>query len=295
MSGIVENASVSIKKILFATDFSSTSHKAASYAKALALRFSSTVEIAHVLEPTKYLSSSEGIANLPGNENRRVCDEYLQNVCANFRLSGIAVRTALPEGYRPFAGLLKLARDEKVDLIVAGTGSKSAMERLVLGSTAEQLIRNAECALLTVGPKSTVPVDAPITFKTIVCAADFSPDALKAGQYALSFAEDSSAQLYFCYVLGLKADNSPKGQLLDTAFRSAIKKIVPEYFSDHCHPEFVVEHGNAAKAILELAARIRADLIVLGARSASFWLTNLDYGVTPNLVAEAPCPVLTVS
>ncbi|WP_348268765.1 universal stress protein [Edaphobacter paludis] len=293
MSVIVENASISIKKILFATDFSATSHKAALYAKALALHFSSTVEIAHVFNPGKYLSSSEGIANLP--ENRRVCEEYLQDLCADFRLSEIAVRTALPEGYRPFAGLLKLARDEEVNLIVAGTGSKSAKERLVLGSTAEQLIRNAECAILTVGPKVTLPVDAPIAFKTIVCAADFSSEATKAAQYALSFAADSSAHLYFCYVRGLKADNSPKRQLLDTAFRSAIKKIVPEYFSDHCHPEFVVEHGNAAKAILELAARIRADLIVLGTRSASFWLTNLDQGVTPNLVAEARCPVLTVS
>jgi nucleotide-binding universal stress UspA family protein len=295
MSAIEEDTSISIKKILLATDFSATSRKAASYAKALALHFSSSVEIAHVVTPAGHSSVPEGPDDRPGKLRRNICEQYLEDLRADFCSSGIAARTALPERYRPFAGLLRLAKDKEIDLIVAGTGSKSARERLVLGSTAEQLIRNAGCAVLTVGPKAMLPVDAPIAFRTIVCAADLSPEAIKAAQYALSFAEDNSAHLYFCHVLGSKADKSPKGQLLDTAFRSAIKKIVPEYFSEHCHSEFVIEHGNAAKVILELAARIRADLIVLGAHSASFWLTNLDHGMTPNLVVEAICPVLTVS
>src|SRR6185437_12708878 len=157
MSVLEENASISINKILFATDFSATSRKAASYAKALALHFSSIVEIAHVLNPSGYSSCPEGAGDPSSKVTRRLCEQYLEELCADFRVSGIAARTALPETYRPFAGLLKLAKDEDVDLIVAGTGSKSATERLVLGSTAEQLIRNAECSILTVGPKAALP------------------------------------------------------------------------------------------------------------------------------------------
>jgi nucleotide-binding universal stress UspA family protein len=56
----------------------------------------------------------------------------------------------------------------------------------------------------------------------------------------------------------------------------------------------VVEHGNAAESILELANRVHADLIVLGARNASFWLTHVEHGLTPDLLAEAKCPVMTV-
>lgn len=295
MSAIEGDTSISVKQILFATDFSATSCKAASYAKALALHFSSSVVIAHVFTPAGHSSGPEGPDSHPSKVRRHACEQSLEDLRVDFRASGIAVRTALPEGYRPFAALLQLAKDEAIDLIVAGTGSKTARETLILGSTAEQLIRNAECAILTVGPKTVLPIDAPIAFGTIVCAADLSPEAIKAAQYALSFAEDNTAHLYFCHVLDSRADKSPKSQLLDTAFRSAIKKIVPEYLSEHCHSEFVVEHGNKATVILELAARIRADLIVLGARSASFWLTNLDHGMTPNLVVEAICPILTVS
>ena len=66
--------------------------------------------------------------------------------------------------------------------------------------------------------------------------------------------------------------------------------------SAHCwsEPECVVEHGKAAEAILGLAARVQADLIVLGARKASFWLEFVRTGLTPALLAEARCPVLTV-
>ena len=172
--------------------------------------------------------------------------------------------------------------------------SKSGVERLILGSTAEQLIRSAKCPVLTVGPNAKGPGDAPLVFQTIVYATDFSPEAAKAAIYALSFAQDSGARLYFCYVLGLQAATSWTREVLDRAFQTALKKMIPESSYDWCNPECVVEHGDAAEAILELAERVQADLIVLGARKASFWLTHVERGLTPDLLARATCSVLTV-
>jgi len=65
MPVIGERVSVSVKKILLATDFSSASEKAASYARALARRFSSTVEITHVFDPSIVTSYEEAIMGLP--------------------------------------------------------------------------------------------------------------------------------------------------------------------------------------------------------------------------------------
>ena len=294
MPVIGERVSVSVKKILLATDFSSASEKAASYARALARRFSSTVEIAHVFDPAVVTSYDEAIVGLPVNERWRTANEDLERLCNDLAASEINVRTTLQEGHRPFADLLKIAKDHEVDLIVAGTESKSGVERLLLGSTAEQLIRNAECPVLTVGPHAKPPADAPLAFQRIVYATDFSAEAAKAAVYALSFAQDSGAHLYFCYVLGLQIDTTAKSEFLDGAFQSALKRMIPESSYDWCSPECVVEHGNAAKAILELAERVHADLIVLGARKASFWLTRVERGVTPDLLAQAACPVMTV-
>ena len=78
MPVIDERVSVSIKSILFATDFSQSSEKAASYAKALARRFSSTVEIAHVFDPSVVTSYEEAMIGLPINERRKRSRENLE-------------------------------------------------------------------------------------------------------------------------------------------------------------------------------------------------------------------------
>jgi nucleotide-binding universal stress UspA family protein len=291
---IEEPVAVAIRTILLATDFSPSSEMALSYARALARRFSSTVEIAHVFDPSVVTSYDEAIIGLPVNERRRIANENLDRLRDDLSASGIKARTALPEGHRPSTNLLKVAKDHEVDLIVAGTQSKSGVERLILGSTAEQLIRNAECPVLTVGPNCQAPTDAPLAFQKIVFATDFSAEAAKAAVYALSFAEDSGAHLYFCYVLGLQVDPAVKREFLDGAFESAMKRMIPESSYDWCNPEFVVQHGDAAKAVLEFSEKVHADLIVLGARKSSFWLTHIEHGLTPDLLAHARCPVMTI-
>ena len=168
------------------------------------------------------------------------------------------------------------------------------MERLILGSTAEQLIRNAKTPVLTVGPHCKMAADAPLAFRTIVYATDFSAEAARAAVYALSFAEDCGAHLYCCYVLGIQVDGLAKREFLDVSFESAMKRTIPESCYDWCNPKFVVLHGDAATEVLELANRVHPDLIVLGARKASFWLTHIESGLTPELLAHATCPVMTI-
>jgi hypothetical protein len=61
-------------------------------------------------------------------------------------------------------------------------------------------------------------------------------------------------------------------------------------------PETVVEYGEPGARILEVARRKKVDLIVMGVRSAGsvFVATHLEAGTAHKVVAEAPCPVLTV-
>jgi nucleotide-binding universal stress UspA family protein len=290
---VLQRVSVSLKSILVATDFSSVSEIAASYAKALALNFRSSVEIIHVFAPSPVASYVDGILGMPNSEKQLHSIESMDKLQQDFAGSGIDVRTALPEGHPAHHTLLKFANLHETDLIVAGTHSKSGLERLVLGSTAEELIRNAVCPVLTVGPHARRPQDGPLVFRTIVYATDFSVQASKAAVYALSFAQDSGAHLYFCHIAG--ADVTPaQREALDTTFNTALNKMIPESVYEWCSPQTVVRHGDPAAAILELAETVNADLIVLGARNASFWLTHVEHGLTPDLLAQAKCPVMTV-
>jgi nucleotide-binding universal stress UspA family protein len=290
---VLQRVSVTVKNILVATDFSAVSDKAAAYAKVLALNFRSSVEIVHVFDPSVVTSYVEAILGTPIKERQQLGHESLQKLQQEFVAAGIEVRTSQPEGHRPHAALLRVARRNEADLIVAGTHSKWGLERLVLGSTAEELIRHSACPVLTVGPHAKQPSDGPLVFRTIVYATDFSAQAAKAAVFALSFAQDSGAHVYFCHISG--AEVTPEeSKSLDATFKAALNRMIPESVYEWCTPETVVRHGDAAQAILELADRVHADLIVLGARNASFWLTHVEHGLTPDLLAEATCPVMTV-
>jgi nucleotide-binding universal stress UspA family protein len=293
MPVLQERATVSIATILFATDFSPASKRAASYAKGLAQRFSSTVEIAHVFDPSAVITYEEAIMSLPSSERRRDSNDYLQGLQTEFREAGIKARTLSPEGHRAAAAILRIAKEDDVDLIVSGTDSKRGIERILLGSTAEEILRSATCPVLTVGPNVKTPNTGPIVFRSIVFATDFSAEAARAALFALSFAQDSGAHLYFCHVLGAYPGSQTEAPIVDVMFLAALAKMIPESSYDWCSPECVLEHGEAAKGILAVAERVQADLIVLGPRKSSFLLEHVERGMTPSLLAKATCPVLT--
>jgi nucleotide-binding universal stress UspA family protein len=96
---------------------------------------------------------------------------------------------------------------------------------------------------------------------------------------------------YLCQVIDDKEYPSPSDLKASSV---SPKKLIPDSAYDWCRPECVTEQGNAAKTILKLALRVSADLIVLGVRRSSFWLTYVDTGVAAAVLSEARCPVLTI-
>jgi nucleotide-binding universal stress UspA family protein len=291
MPVIDQRAEIAIQTILLATDFSTISETAAAYAKALAHRFGSMVELTHVIDLSVATHAESALVGLSVDEMRRESGEKLERLLQEF--SGTRTRIKELEAFSLPEAILKSAKDSEASLIVMGTASKHGLEKLIVGSTAETVIRKSACPVLTVGPHVAPPQD-PLAFRTIVCATDFSGQAAKAAVYALSFAQDSGAHLYLCHVLGVSKPKGPERLVLQASFERSLKKLIPQSAYDWCIPECVIEHGDTADAILGLAERVQADLIVLGSRKSSFWLNYIETGVTPAILAAAKCPVLTV-
>jgi nucleotide-binding universal stress UspA family protein len=286
--------SISVQRILLATDFSTASEKAALYARALAQRFSSLVELAHVFDPSRVATYEDAVLGLPVGERRQSSRDSLEQLRNQFVSNGVETRTLSLEGHHPISELLRVAKEQQIDLIVAGTTSKQGVERLLLGSTAEQLIRNATCPVLTVGPYTASIGALPLAFQAIIYATDLTSRAAKAALFAVSFAEDSGGRLYLCHVCDSSIESSAQDTPSERTFESLLRKMIPRSSYDWCNPECIVEHGDVSEAILSLAVRVKADLIVLGARHSSFWLTHVERGLTSELLAQATCPVMTV-
>jgi nucleotide-binding universal stress UspA family protein len=159
---------------------------------------------------------------------------------------------------------------------------------------AGQLIHLAECPVLTIGP-DVRPPEPTGTFRRIVYATDFSPEAARAAIFALSFAQDSGAHIYLCHVLP-ESDHHQQvnDQDLTAKYTVALQHLVPDIACEWCEPECVLEHGHAVDGILLLAHRVNADLIVLGTRRFSHWFDFLKPGIAYDVIRSATCPVLTI-
>jgi nucleotide-binding universal stress UspA family protein len=280
---------VSLEAILFATDFSPSAETAKLYAEALAHRYQAQVRLIHVVDLSAGFEASDGALTL--ETFRKIGDESLANLKAQFLSDNLRVDTILSEAANPATGILEAAQDPAVDLLVIGTRGYKGLARLVLGSTAEQLIHQASCPILVTGPHVRPPQQT-VSFQRIVYATDFSPEAAKAFVFALSFAQDFGAHLYLCHVL--PADNQMSDEELNGRFLNELKRLVPDVAREWCEPECVLEHGVAADGILLLAQRVNADLIVLGTRKTSHWYNNFKTGVAFQVISAGSCPVLTV-
>ena len=275
---------IKFERILLATDFSPCAEVAQAYAVGLARQDSSTLELATVVK----LPALDALSECALDSFRRASEEDLKRIAAP--VTGIKVTRKVIEGFQPAAVIVDEAVDFNADLIVLGTTSKHGLKKLALGSTAEEVIRTARCPVLTVGPHVRLPSSPAIAFQRIVYATDFSAQAAKGKELALALGHTEGAKVYLCHVLAEKAAATGG----DDRSMSSLKALVPASAHCSCEPECVVEHGKASEAILALAKRVDADLIVLGARKASFWVEFVRTGLTPALLATATCPVLTV-
>jgi nucleotide-binding universal stress UspA family protein len=137
---------LSIRTILHPTDFSDHAANAYRLAVALTRDYGARLVIAHVA-PTPMMTFSMGVIPPPpvtaeeklfAEMNKYVAKEKVDNV------DEIVV-----EG-DPAMEILKLAEEEDCDLIVMGTHGLTGLERLLMGSVAEKVLRRAPCPVLTV-------------------------------------------------------------------------------------------------------------------------------------------------
>jgi nucleotide-binding universal stress UspA family protein len=140
---------IRIKKILYSTDFSSYSNQAYFHAVALAEHHHATLTVLYVYVPGLDVP---GAPREPGAD-RQYWQEQLEQIRPIDQ--AIPVNHIMLEG-DPASEIIRFARDAGIDLIVMGTHGRTGMDRLLMGSVAEKVMREAPCSILVVKlPKRT--------------------------------------------------------------------------------------------------------------------------------------------
>jgi nucleotide-binding universal stress UspA family protein len=283
---------LTVEKILFATDFSESSAKALTYVKKLAHHFGSAVTAVHVVDLSLASRSPEAAIGLSTPELREIAEEGIRNVRIELRRDHIIENGVVLTGGNASAAIIDFAQELKPDLIVVGTRGKGNLERFILGSTAENVLRHVSCPVLTVGPQCEIPEGNDISWSHILYATDFTPDTGHAALFALSLAQENNARVTLCHIIPERMGNCADS--LRDAFLDELNAMIPEEVRDWCSPECVVQQGQASATILRLANDGKANLIVMGIRPAIHLRTHAPAGVTYKVLSSARCPVLTI-
>jgi len=292
MQAVQARTRITVKNILFATDFSQAADAAAPIAIQIARRYGAKVYGVHVnrfddytaAAPNAWAAMAEA-AEKETKEDARRLNEQLQNV---------EHEVVIGEG-NTWEVISNVIEQKEIDLIVLGTRGRTGLGKVILGSVAEQILRQSPRPVLTVGPHVNLWSDEYAKMREILYATDLAIDTLIAAPYAISLAQENQAHLVLLHVI----EDPKAGDLLESPKAVDLKErklqqLVTEQAGLWCEPTYIVEQGPAAEKILDVAKRRHTDLIVLGARPAKGLATHLNMGTVHKVVSQATCPVLTV-
>ena len=140
-----------IKKVVVPVDFGKISSQLIDYALNLAQQFSADINFCHVVEPSVIVSAGspdfeefEYMRRSYGLERMANLIENSKSINRNCK-GEVLVGDIVDE-------IVKYAKDENADLIVIGTHGAKGLEKLLLGSVAERVVKRSDCPCLVMNP-----------------------------------------------------------------------------------------------------------------------------------------------
>jgi len=139
-----------LNRILYATDLSESSSIGLQYATELARGAGAQLTVMHVVDDEdRMLWGPAVIARLDRAKLAAELRQKLDDLVKQETASGVEIETLIVEG-KPFRKILEIAENRSIDVIVLNLQSKSIVERALLGSTAERVVRLARMPVLSI-------------------------------------------------------------------------------------------------------------------------------------------------
>jgi nucleotide-binding universal stress UspA family protein len=277
------------RRILFATDLSESSAQAASWLRWLSGHFGWEAYIIYVLNYIPFGISAEEIA-----KERSKATERLDKFIRKHRLNQKAFSPVLLIGDTSVA-LNKFIDKHDISLIVLGSQA-AGIKRLLAGSMSEELLRSANCPVLTVGP-CVKRLRGSASIKRVLFPTNLarrSGSVLKKLRFL--FKGIPGCKLTLAHFL--RTENSAVVERAKNRkqVETKLRYLVPHELKDRIS-DIVVETFPPTEGILELSRELRADLVILAVRDAgplTRAATHNPKSITPLIIQSSTCPVLTI-
>jgi nucleotide-binding universal stress UspA family protein len=292
--------------ILLATDFSRWAAGAEAYAFCLASTWRADLTVMTVLEFPPGLNPEYPVNRIYLGELMKTAKACMAELTARVAARGISIHTRIGTGI-PSEELLAAAKAEDSDLVVVGTKGKTGLEHVLVGSTAERVIRTAPCPVLAVRTERRVGEEGEpdpcrgVSLERILVPIDFSDCSLDALEYAVQVARRSRASITLFHVLE-PVSYGLDFSLLHVAKREKMREVIGERLSGlakalaaaQVPTDIQLRGGLPSDSILDGAKAMPADLIVMGTHGRRGLSHTLSGSVAEAVLRKSSCPVLTV-
>lgn len=294
-----------IKRILFATDFSRWAKRAEDYACSLAASWKASLTVLSVAEFPPGLNPDYPVNQQYLADLLKQTSSQLTDLKGRAERRGIAVTTRVATGI-PSEETIAAAGAEDADLLVVGTRGKTGLAHVLLGSTAERVIRGAPCPVLTVRMEQGDGEDdgvlsRPVSVERILVPVDFSDCSLDALEYAAVVAQQAKASLTLLHVLepvsyGLDFTIGHVGtrEQVRESWTKRLEELTSVLRAAQVPVASQLRGGLPADSILDSAQTLPCDLIVMGTHGRRGISHALAGSVAEAVLRKARCPVLTV-
>jgi nucleotide-binding universal stress UspA family protein len=295
-----------IARILVPLDFSPASMEALDNAVSVAKQFRAVIHLVHVYPPDEASSvPAAGHLLVQSAEAIEILNEELTGIHRKrvlpFRPENCHVRSG-----RPYQEIISLARKIDADLIVLSTRGYSGLKHLLLGSTAERVVRGAPCPVLIARKRKqkSKAADKTFTVRTILVPVDFSNCSLAGVEYAAFMAKKLYATLrlfhamypYTNYVIADRAGARLSGlaDAVEEATRIEMDALKQMDFLRGLAVQTEIRAGHAIEEICNAASQPDVDVIVTSTHGRSGFKHALIGSVAEHVVRYADCAVMVV-
>ncbi len=287
-----------ITRLLLATDSSKEAARAQEVALFLAKTWQAKLDILSVLEAPPGMDPEYQVNQLYLDQLHKEAGKVVDRVVREAGECGVETKASILRGI-PAQQINETAGGLKSDLIVMGTRGRTGLAHVLLGSTAEGVVRGAPCPVLTV--RSVAKGTPPAGITRILVPVDFSDCSLEAMEYTIQTARKFAASVTIIHVIepasyGLDFTLVHSGDAQKTT--DALEKRLGEFTAllkgQGIPARHVLQSGAPGNAILDGARAAEADLIVMGTHGRRGFSHLVSGSVAEAVLRQAPCPVLTI-
>ena len=300
---------IQLKRILVPVDFSKDALRVLDYAILVAKQFGAEVHPVHV-RPQTEAKAIERAGRAMGNYRNHI-SFLLDRLVDLERQRGLKFspdHCHIRAG-RPFAEICELARGIDADLIILGSRGYSGLKRVLLGSTAERVIRLAPCPVLVPRGKRYKAMigltgKPHLKLRNILVPTDFSDCSSAAVGYAVFLAQKFKAKLKLIYSMEANVDFLAQSSMsrvlanLGEADRLTAQNQMKDFTRLHIPSDVPYETeiltGYPVDQICAQSRRPRLDLLILSTHGRSGFQHAMMGSVAEQVARYADCPVLTV-